>query len=146
MQNSLDRTLKSEGRILVCRKRSAIRSMSNERCSTATSGVYSATESDCSNSTEQSMTNTKPINVRPSRDQYFGLPKGERKIETLADKHSHKSYVSRIPPPKPVRYNFQKSSKDIPYLRSNSVGDQSSNNTLQHQRILREKKLMLQAT
>ena len=64
--------------------------MSNERCSTATSGVYSSTESDCSNSTEQSMTNTKPINVCPSRDQYFELTKGERKIETLKRKKNTK--------------------------------------------------------
>ena len=93
--------------------------MSNERCSTATSGVYSATESDCSNSTEQSMMNIKLDNLRPSRDPCIGLPVGERKLETLDNKHFQKSaesgqsYVSRIPPPKPLRYNYQKSSRDL---------------------------------
>ena len=105
--------------------------MSNERCSTATSGVYSATESDCSNNTEHYMVNTKL--VRPSRDPCIGLPVCEMKSERIADKHFHKntntgkSYVSRIPPPKPLRYNLQKSSRDLPYLRANSDGDQSSN-------------------
>ena len=42
--------------------------MSNEICSTATSGVYSVTESDCSNCTEQTSTNNK-----------LGLQEGERK-------------------------------------------------------------------
>ena len=106
--------------------------MSNERCSTATSGFYSATESDCSNSKEQFTTNTKHDNVKSS--------------EGLSEKHFHKntntgqSYVSRIPPPKPLRYNLQKSSRDLPYLRANSDGDQSSNNTIQNPRILRNKK------
>ena len=106
--------------------------MSNERCSTATSGFYSATESDCSNSKEQSKTDTKHENVKSS--------------EGLSEKHFHKntntvqSYVSRIPPPKPLRYNLQKSSRDLPYLRANSDGDQSSNNTIQNPRMLRNKK------
>ena len=116
--------------------------MSNERCSTATSGFYSATESDCSNSKEQSTTNTKHENVKSSEDLSSGLLEAERKLE----KHFHKntntgqSYESRIPPPKPLRYNLQKSSRDLPYLRANSDGDQSSNNTIQNPRILRNNK------
>jgi hypothetical protein len=120
--------------------------MSNETCSTATSGVFSAKESDCSNSTEQSMVNTKLDNIQPSRDPIIGLPVGERTLETLANKHFQKndvtglSYVSRLPPPKPSRYDFQKSSQDLPYLRANSDGDQSSNNTPQNSRIMWNKK------
>ena len=76
IQNSLERTLKSEDRIHVLPRKSYITSLSTERCSTATSGVYSATERDCSNSTEQS-----------SRDPRLGPPEEERKIETLPEEY-----------------------------------------------------------
>ena len=84
--------------------------MSNERCSTATSGVNSLTESDCSNNTEQSSTNTKLDNCQPAKE--LSLQEGEMKLHKHAKKHFHKnadsgkSFVSRIPPPKPLRYTF----------------------------------------
>ena len=109
--------------------------MSNERCSTATSGVYSATESDFSNSTEQSLTNTILNNVQQTRGVSLGLPEEKRKLHKDANNdfqknaNSGQSYVSRIPPPKPLRYKIQKSSRELPYLGVNSDGDQSSQNT-----------------
>ena len=117
--------------------------MSNDRCSTATSGVYSATESDCSNNTDQSVTNTKLSNLR---DPSLGLSKGDRKLEKHANKDFQKNadsghkYVSRIPPPKPLRYKIQKSTRDLPYLRANTDVDQSSNNTTQNSRTLQNTK------
>ena len=119
--------------------------MSNERCSTATSGVYSVTESDSSNA-EQSMTDIKHDKFLPSRDMSLGLPQKERKSDQHTNKHFQKnansgqSFVSRIPPPKPLRYKIQKSSRDLPYLGVNSDGDQSLQNTLQNSRILQNKK------
>ena len=119
--------------------------MSNERCSTATSGFYSLAESDSSNRTEHSSTNTKLDNSEPAKGLSKGLQEGERKLHKHAKKHFHKStdssrsYVSKIPPPKQLRYNFQKSSRDLPYLQSNSDGDHSANNTKHNQRILKNK-------
>ena len=52
-------------------------------CSAVTSGIYFATESDCSkNSTEQSMINTNRGNIHPSRGLSLVLPeeKGSQKI------------------------------------------------------------------
>jgi hypothetical protein len=120
--------------------------MSNERCSTATSGFYSATESDCSNSTKQSITNAELSNFGPSRCQSLGLPEAERKLEKSVNKDFQKNadsgqkYVSRIPPPKPLRYKIQKSTRDLPYLRANSDGDQSSKSTIQNSRTMQNTK------
>ena len=48
-------------------------------CSTVISGIYSATESDCSkNSTEQSMINTNHGNIHPSRGLSLVLPEEKR--------------------------------------------------------------------
>ena len=116
-------------------------SMSDEICSTPTSGFYSAAESDVSNSTEQSNTNTKYDNDQSSKRETFGLP--ERNYinqNTHKNNNPGKRQVSRIPPPKPLRYNFPKSPRDLSYLRSNSDGYKSSNNTLQITRILHNKK------
>ena len=120
--------------------------MSDGRCSTATSGVYSATESDSSNSTEESRTTTKSDNVQSSREQSLGLPEVERKLGKHANKNVHKNgnhgqrYVSRIPPPKPLRYNFQQSSMNLPHLRTNSDGNQSSRNIQPNSRISQTRK------
>jgi hypothetical protein len=120
--------------------------MSNERCSTATSGVFSATESDCSNSTEQPITNAELSNVGPSRCQSLGLLEAERKLDKSVNRDFQKNadsgqkYVSRIPPPKPLRYKIQKSTREIQYLRANADGDQSSNNTIKHSKTLQNTK------
>merc|ERR1712106_1028724 len=138
--SQIQRTLKIEGFPI----RVALRSPSRERCSTATSGVYSATESECSNGTEQSMANTKYSKVQPSR----GLPEAKRKTEkNLVDNlqrrdnpNSCKRLVSRIPPPKPLRYHIQNSSANIPYSRANSDSGQHTKTTIPKSRLLPNKK------
>ena len=99
--------------------------MSDERCSTATSGVYSATESDYSNSPELYANQARSDNVQ-FRGHTLGVPHGRRKTEEQLTQNTQnninpvKKYVSRIPPPKPVRYHFQKSSTNLSYSRPNS--------------------------
>ena len=90
--------------------------------------------------------NTKCTSFPPSIGLSLGLPEGERKLEKHANNDFQKRadsgqrYVSRIPPPKPLRYKIQKLTRDLPYLRANSDGDQSSNNTIQHSRTLQKTK------
>ena len=96
-------------------------SMSDEICSTPTSGFYSAAESDVSNSTEQSNTNTKYDNDQSSRRETFGLP--ERNYinqNTHKNNKPGKRQVSRIPPPKPLRCHLHKTSRNSSYSRANS--------------------------
>ena len=75
------------------------------------------------------------------------LPEGERKSEKHTNKGFQKnadvaqSYISRIPPPKPLIYNPQKTIGDLPYSRSTPYGEQSSNYILQNSRILHSFKL-----
>ena len=106
-------------------QRHPLASMSDERCSTATSGVYSATESDCSNSPELSANQT-------SRRWSLGLPDVEKDMEKLLNQNCPKNnpgnrHVSRIPPPKPRRY-FHQSSTNQTYLRVNSDSENSTQN------------------
>ena len=85
-------------------QRYTLASMSDERCSTATSGVYSATESDCSNSPE--------LYANLPRRQSFGVQDVEKNMEKPFHKNCHKNVTpgnkhrSRIPPPKPRRHHI----------------------------------------
>ena len=107
-------------------QRYSLARMSDGRCSRATSGVYSATESDCSNSPELYTNQAKSDYVQSSRGHTLGAPHGRRKTEEQLTQNTQnninlvKKYVSRIPPPKPVRYHFQKSSTNLSYSRPSS--------------------------
>jgi len=137
IQSSLERTLKTEG---LARRGAGLRSQSHERCSTATSGVYS--ESDSSNSGDQSITTTISNPGKP-----WNTAHGEVKMQKISQDSFKRNVtacqkqMSRIPPPKPIRSNLHKPFANHAYSRSNSDGEQPTRNTkIPKPRILPSKK------
>ena len=113
-------------------------SMSDERCSEATSGVYSAAESDGSNSTEQSEIRTKYNDDQSFRIETLGLPEVEKHLNQNIHKNNNlgKRHISKIPPPKPLRYHLYQTSRNSSYSRANSedstIINQASSRIPQH--------------
>ena len=141
IQSSLEKTLKIEvsgtlsnlGSLRPLPK-DALASMSDDRCSTATSGIYSNTDSEISISPELTYNWEQSGNCEKSREQNLGLPNINKKI----GKQSYSKFpikyipgqrqVSRIPPPKPIRYHLQHSTTNLSKLHSTSNMEISTKN------------------
>ena len=106
-------------------QRYSLARMSDGRCSTATSGVYSATESDSSNSPDLYANQT-------SRRWSLGLPDVEKNMEKPLYQNCHNNinhgnkHISRIPPPKPRRYHLHPAWTNQFYLRANSNSENTT--------------------
>ena len=132
IKTCLDRTLLFESRIPRRLTNSLGRSISSERCSTATSGVFSAAETDSSASLEDSVSRTK-MDEPKSPHSYHLDPHTARhttgKLIKPLKSQTLTSRISKIPPPKPLRHNIVKSSADLGYTRALSEGYPFKNTT-----------------
>ena len=137
IKTCLDRTLLFESRIPRRLNSSLGRSISSERCSTATSGVFSAAETDSSASLENSVLSTKIDEDNSPQVQHLD-PQTVRhttgKLIKPLKSQTHTLRISKIPPPKPLRHNLVKSSADLGCNRALSEGYQYKN-TAQSSRI-----------
>jgi len=148
IQSSLEKTLKTE----VCGTLSnvgmlrlppgdALPRMTDERCSTATSGIYSNTDSEISTSAEHS-TNWS---LQTSEGWSIGPKICESKIGNVSNANVNKTankskrHVSKMPPPKPVRYHLPPSTKNLSNVRAYSHSEISKRST-QISRIPQPKK------
>jgi len=148
IQSSLEKTLKTEvlGNfsnlgMLRLPPRDALSSVSDERCSTATSGIYSNADSEISTSAEHS-TNWS---LQTSEGWSIGPKICESKIGNVSNANVNKTankskrHVSKMPPPKPVRYHLPPSTKNLSNVRAYSHSEISKRST-QISRIPQPKK------